>query len=92
MRTRERDANFETDDFVCFYAIDSRPRNDAVTCRVLGPALRRPRLKSRTTREPRAALTYVYGIGNTSAKAIMAATGLENKRVRELSEGAHEVA
>ena len=35
---------------------------------------------------PETALTYVYGIGNTSAKAIMAATGLENKRVRELSE------
>jgi small subunit ribosomal protein S13 len=32
------------------------------------------------------ALTYVYGIGPTSAKAIMSATGLENKRVREFSE------
>ena len=83
MRTRERDANFETDDFVCFYAIDSRPRNDAVTCacraRVAGVEI--PNNKRTET-----ALTYVYGIGNTSAKAIMAATGLENKRVRELSE------
>lgn len=32
------------------------------------------------------ALTYVYGIGETSAKAIMAATGLENKCLREFSE------
>ncbi|CAL6404139.1 unnamed protein product [Bathycoccus prasinos] len=32
------------------------------------------------------ALTYIFGIGNTTAKAVMAATGLENKRVRELSE------
>ena len=32
------------------------------------------------------ALTYVYGIGNTSAKAILAATNLENKRLREFSE------
>jgi len=32
------------------------------------------------------ALTYVYGIGDTSARAIMAATKLENKRVREFSE------
>jgi small subunit ribosomal protein S13 len=32
------------------------------------------------------ALTYVYGIGPTSAKAIMSATGLENKRLREFSE------
>ena len=32
------------------------------------------------------ALTYVYGIGPTSAKAIMAATALENKRLREFSE------
>jgi len=32
------------------------------------------------------ALTYVYGVGPTTAKAIMSATGLENKRVRELSE------
>jgi len=32
------------------------------------------------------ALTYVYGIGNTSAKKIMAKTGLENKRVREMEE------
>ena len=31
-------------------------------------------------------LTYVYGIGNTTAKKIMAATGLENKRVREFEE------
>ena len=32
------------------------------------------------------ALTYVYGIGNTTAKKIMAKTGLENKRVREFEE------
>jgi small subunit ribosomal protein S13 len=32
------------------------------------------------------ALTYIFGIGPTTAKAVMAATGLENKRVRELSE------
>ena len=32
------------------------------------------------------ALTYVFGIGDTTAKAIMADTGLENKRVRELTE------
>ena len=33
------------------------------------------------------ALTYIYGIGPTTASAIMRDTGLENKRVRELSEG-----
>ena len=32
------------------------------------------------------ALTYVYGIGPTTAKKIMAETGLENKRVREFEE------
>ena len=32
------------------------------------------------------ALTYVFGIGNTTAKKIMAETGLENKRVREFEE------
>lgn len=32
------------------------------------------------------ALTYIYGIGNTTAKAVMTATGLENKRMREMSE------
>jgi small subunit ribosomal protein S13 len=32
-------------------------------------------------------LTYVYGIGNTTAKKVLAAVGIdENKRVRELSE------
>ena len=36
------------------------------------------------------ALTYVYGIGNTTAKKIMAKTGLENKRVREFEGGAHD--
>ena len=34
------------------------------------------------------ALTYIYGIGPTSAKKILATAGLtENPRVRELSEG-----
>jgi small subunit ribosomal protein S13 len=32
------------------------------------------------------ALTYVYGIGNTTAHKIMNDTGLENKRVREFEE------
>ena len=32
------------------------------------------------------ALTYVYGIGNTTAKKIMSETGLENKRIREFEE------
>ena len=32
------------------------------------------------------ALTYVFGIGDTTAKKIMAETGLENKRVREFEE------
>ena len=32
------------------------------------------------------ALTYVYGIGDTTAKKIMAETGLENKRLREFEE------
>ena len=32
------------------------------------------------------ALTYVYGVGNATAKKIMAKTGLENKRVREFEE------
>lgn len=32
------------------------------------------------------ALTYVYGIGNTTANKIMAETGLENKRMREFEE------
>ncbi|CAL5227642.1 g10648 [Coccomyxa viridis] len=31
-------------------------------------------------------LRYVYGIGHTTAKAILADTGIENKRTRELSE------
>ena len=31
-------------------------------------------------------LTYVFGIGNTTARNIVSATGLENKRVREMSE------
>ncbi|HEY52864.1 MAG TPA: 30S ribosomal protein S13 [Caldilineae bacterium] len=30
-------------------------------------------------------LTYIYGIGRTSAKEIMAITGIENKRVNELT-------
>eukprot|EP01024_Parvocaulis_polyphysoides_P036175 TRINITY_DN3218_c0_g1_i1.p2 TRINITY_DN3218_c0_g1~~TRINITY_DN3218_c0_g1_i1.p2 ORF type:complete len:164 (-),score=6.72 TRINITY_DN3218_c0_g1_i1:296-751(-) len=32
------------------------------------------------------ALTYIYGIGLTTAQAIMADTELENKRVRDLTE------
>mmetsp|Transcript_2154 Transcript_2154/g.4819 ORF Transcript_2154/g.4819 Transcript_2154/m.4819 type:complete len:189 (+) Transcript_2154:45-611(+) len=32
------------------------------------------------------ALTYVFGIGNTTAKKITAVTGIENKRVRDFSE------
>ncbi|CAG9461249.1 unnamed protein product [Pedinophyceae sp. YPF-701] len=31
-------------------------------------------------------LTYIYGIGPTTAASIMSATGLENKRTHELSE------
>lgn len=31
-------------------------------------------------------LQYIYGVGHTTSKAIIAATGIENKRVRELSE------
>jgi len=31
-------------------------------------------------------LTYVFGIGPTTAKSIMAETGIENKRTRDLSE------
>ena len=30
-------------------------------------------------------LTYIYGIGRTSAKEILAITGIENKRVTDLS-------
>lgn len=30
-------------------------------------------------------LTYIYGIGRTSAKEILAITGIENKRVNELT-------
>ena len=30
-------------------------------------------------------LTYIYGIGRTSAKEILAITGIENKRVTELT-------
>eukprot|EP00240_Pyramimonas_obovata_P007304 CAMPEP_0118935368 /NCGR_PEP_ID=MMETSP1169-20130426/15537_1 /TAXON_ID=36882 /ORGANISM="Pyramimonas obovata, Strain CCMP722" /LENGTH=180 /DNA_ID=CAMNT_0006878391 /DNA_START=78 /DNA_END=620 /DNA_ORIENTATION=- len=32
------------------------------------------------------ALTYIFGIGPTTAKAIMSETNMENKRTRELSE------
>jgi small subunit ribosomal protein S13 len=32
------------------------------------------------------ALTYVYGIGDTTAAKIITETGLENKRVREMEE------
>ena len=31
------------------------------------------------------ALTYIYGIGRTSAQEILAQTGVENKRVRDLT-------
>jgi small subunit ribosomal protein S13 len=31
-------------------------------------------------------LQYIYGIGHTTAKAILGETGIENKRTRELSE------
>ena len=31
-------------------------------------------------------MTYVYGIGPTTAKTIMTNTGIENKRVKDLSE------
>lgn len=31
-------------------------------------------------------LQYIYGIGHTTAKAILADTSIENKRTRELSE------
>lgn len=33
------------------------------------------------------ALTYIYGIGRSRAGDILAATGIQDKRVRELSEG-----
>jgi small subunit ribosomal protein S13 len=32
------------------------------------------------------ALTYIYGVGDTTAKKVMATTGLENKRMREFEE------
>ncbi|GMH39471.1 hypothetical protein BSKO_07369 [Bryopsis sp. KO-2023] len=32
-------------------------------------------------------LTYIFGIGPTSAKKILVATGIENKRTHELSDG-----
>jgi len=31
-------------------------------------------------------LTYIYGIGPTTAKKIMTKTGVENKRTKDLSE------
>ena len=52
--------------------------------------------KNRTTNEvafsffslslSQTSLTYVYGIGPTTAKTIMTNTGIENKRVKDLSE------
>ena len=31
-------------------------------------------------------MTYIFGVGPTTAKSIMANTGIENKRVKDLSE------
>lgn len=56
------------------------PRRDVAVCaRVAGVDIP-------NNKRVEVALTYIYGVGPTKSKQILELTGVENKRVRELSE------
>ena len=64
----------------CTLSEKAAPRRDVAVCaRVAGVDIH-------NNKRVEVALTYVYGVGPTKAKDILAVTGVENKRVRELSE------
>ena len=64
----------------CTLSEKAAPRRDVAVCaRVAGVDIP-------NNKRVEVALTYVYGVGPTKAKDILAVTGVENKRVRELSE------
>ncbi|KAL3137220.1 Plastid ribosomal protein S13 [Trebouxia sp. C0010 RCD-2024] len=74
----------------------SAPRFTVHVCRQPAQTVRRPPLRIECARvggveipnqkRIEYSLQYIFGVGHTTAKAILVETGIENKRTRELSE------